>query len=828
MSPSSEFRFGKFALRPASRELLLAGQPLRLGERAFDILLALLEAAGEPVSREALFNRAWPGRAVLDDNLKVQVMALRRALGAEAVVTVPGRGYRLGLPIEPATAATAAPAVAGAATLFGREALLDRLGGLLARERLVSLVGPGGIGKTRLAMATLAAPGHARFADGHALVELASVADARMLPSTLARALALPHGAGEEAIVAALQPLQLLLVLDNAEHLREAVASLVAAVLAGAPRVVVLVTSQEPLQLAAEVLLRVDGLATPPGNDPAEVAASAAGALFVARAQAADSGFVLDAANAPAVAEVCRRLDGIPLALELAAARVPLLGAAGVLQRLGAALALLTRGARDAPARQQTLRAALQWSHALLDAPQQAVFRRLAVCAGGFDLDSAERVAGFGGLDGWAVIEHLEALLAKSFVQRVPAPGAHRFRLLETARQFALERLEDAGEAAAARRRHAESTLVVFEAASERLNATPTLPWLQALQPELPNLRAALEWALGPDGDLQLAIRLCGASGVYWALMGLDAESGPILRRLAPHVNEQVPLFDRARFWLAVIQRNSDAGYVPAELLQAAERAVALAREGGFSLLLYRALGLWLPLAHRMGVRADVAATAAEMRALEGVDWSPLQRRARRATEAFEAFVAGDWPRVAEAARREAALLREAGDLYRAWFAAHRLALAETALGRPGNAVVAMQQAVDEIRAAGLLRHCWQQVAMLTVTQIEAGGAPAASVHEVVRLLRGAGALSWMGSHLAEWLVQQRHAADAARFMGWLVQRRAQRGERPDGLATRSMERAEAGLLALAAPAQIAAWRTEGQAWLDDDAAAALLAAPAA
>jgi hypothetical protein len=171
-------------------------------------------------------------------------------------------------------------------------------------------------------------------------------------------------------------------------------------------------------------------------------------------------------------------------------------------------------------------------------------------------------------------------------------------------------------------------------------------------------------------------------------------------------VNEQVPLFDRARFWLAVIQRNSDAGYVPAELLQAAERAVALAREGGFSLLLYRALGLWLPLAHRMGVRADVAATAAEMRALEGVDWSPLQRRARRATEAFEAFVAGDWPRVAEAARREAALLREAGDLYRAWFAAHRLALAETALGRPGNAVVAMQQAVDEIRAAGFdLRH---------------------------------------------------------------------------------------------------------------------------
>jgi predicted ATPase/DNA-binding winged helix-turn-helix (wHTH) protein len=832
VTPAPEYRFGAFALRPATRELLANGQPQRLGERAFDILLALVQVGGEPVSRETLFDRAWPGRAVLDDNLKVQVMALRRALGAEVVLTVPGRGYRLGLPVQ-AGGADAAPAVQAtaaaptAATLFGREALLDQLGTLLAQERLVSLVGPGGMGKTRLALAAVERCARTAFGDGHAWVELAPLADARMLPSTVARALALPPGAGEAAITAALRPLRLLLVLDNAEHLRDAVATWTAAVLAAAPQVTVLVTSQEPLQLAAERVLRVEGLATPGDDTAAAVNASAAGALFLARARAVDDRFVLDETNAAAVAEICRRLDGIPLALELAAARVPLLGAAGVAQRLGEALALLTRGARDAPARQQTLRAALQWSHALIDAPQKAVFRRLGVFAGGFELASAERVAAFGGLDDWGVLDQLEALLAKSLLQVDPGAGTRRFRLLEAARQFALERLQDAGEAATARRRHAEALLAIFEVANERLNATPTLPWLHALQPELPNLRAALEWALGVDGDLGLAIRLCGASGVFWALVGLDAESGPIMRRLERHVDERVPLFDRARFWLAVVQRNSDPSYSPAELLQAAERAVALAREGGFALLLYRALGLWLPLAHRMGVAVDVAATAAEMRSLEGADWSPLQRRARRATEAFAAFVAGDWPQVAEAARREAALMREAGDLYRAWFAAHRLALAETALGRPGQAVAAMRQAVDEIRAAGLLRHCWQQVAMLSVTMIEAGGAPAETVHEVVRLLRGAGAVSWMGSHLAEWLVQQRQAADAARFMGWLARRRAERGERPDGHAQQALQRAEAGLQALASAEQIAAWRAEGETWLDDDAALALLAVPA-
>lgn len=800
MDPS-DYRFGRFLLRSATRELLADGQPQRLGERAFDILLALVQAEGGVLTREALFDRAWAGRAVLEDNLKVQVMALRRVLGAEVVLTVPGHGYRLGLPVQRlAAGATHGPETRPPApgTLFGRDETLAQLQAGLKPQRLLSLVGPGGIGKTRLA---LWAAAQSRLADGHAVVELAPVTDARMLPATVARALALPPGGSTATIIAALRPLELLLVLDNAEHLRDAVAEFAATVLAGAPRVALLVTSQEALGLAAEHVLRIEGLAVPHEDTPAAVAASPAAALLVARVQAADAGYAPGPAEAAALAQVCRRLDGIPLALELAAARVPLLGVAGVLQRLDAALALLTRGARDAPARQQTLRAALQWSHALLDDAQKAVFRRLAVFAGSFDLAAAQPVAAGDGLDDWQVLDHLQSLVAKSFVQVLPQGDSRRFRLLEVARQFALERLEDAGETAAARRRHAEAMIALFEAADTRHGHTPTLAWHGALLPELPNLRSAVGWTLGGQGDEALAIRLCAAAGAFWALTGLHAESGPPLRQLAPKVDQQADVTTRARFWYAVAVRGGDYAFSWQETHAAAERAVALAREAGDAALLHRALGRRLPLAERVGAAVDVAATVAEMQALEGADWSPLQRRARRAAEAFEWYRRGEWARFGAAERRDMQLLREAGDTYRAWFAAHGVALAETALGRPEEAVHVMQQAVDEIRAAGMTRRCWQQMGIL--------------------------ALAWMGCHLAEWLQQQGRAADAARLLAWVAKRHAERGESAGDHGERSRARTLAALHALASAEQLEAWRAEGEAWLDDEVAAALLAVPA-
>ncbi|HEX6721410.1 MAG TPA: winged helix-turn-helix domain-containing protein, partial [Burkholderiaceae bacterium] len=258
-----EFQFDRFVLRPHARELLDDGAPVRIGTRAFDVLWALVEARGDVVTRDVLFARAWPGRVVIDDNLKMQVMALRKLLGAAAVATVPRRGYRFGLPLhardaaQPCTATMPAPQ-----GLIGRADELAQLQRTLAASRLVSVVGPGGVGKTRLATAA-AESLSARFADGVCVVELATVADARRVPESVARALHLPATPGrvdEAALARACTPLTMLIVLDNCEHLLGAVSSMLEHLLDMAPQVTVLATSQEPLGLRGEQVMRLQGL----------------------------------------------------------------------------------------------------------------------------------------------------------------------------------------------------------------------------------------------------------------------------------------------------------------------------------------------------------------------------------------------------------------------------------------------------------------------------------------------------------------------------------------------------------------------------------------
>ena len=391
------------------------------------------------------------------------------------------------------------------------------MAGALAVSRLVTLTGAPGIGKTRLALAV--AEGHR---DGAAVVELAPVADPGLVPAALASALSVREVPGQgliDAVVAAVRRRRLLLVLDNCEHLLGACREVVDRVLAGCPEVRVLATSREPLGLEGERVWPVPPLSVPePGSDSRaeELLAFSAVTLFVQRAGVVQPGFALNAFLTRDVAEICRRLDGVPLAIELAAARVEMLTPGEIARRLEDRLSLLGDGAAGRVARHQTLEAALDWSYALLDARERVLLRRLSVFAGRFELEAAEAVCAGGEVDPFRVSGLLVALASKSLLVTDPASGAQsRYRLLETIRTYAAGKLEQAGEASRLRTAHARFYLALAERAEPELTGPGQGRWLERLDAERANLRAAIEWSLS-HGEAELALRLAGALVLFW------------------------------------------------------------------------------------------------------------------------------------------------------------------------------------------------------------------------------------------------------------------------------------------------------------------------
>ncbi len=610
--------------------------------KARELVKLLALAEGHRLHREQAMDALWPDRAPgsAANNLNQAVHAARRALGADAITLVDGllrleadvdvdafedaagdarrqetgQSYRRALAlyggellpenryddwasldrerlaalqaelerklVELGGARPALRPLPGETSTFvGREHELVELSAVLARTRLLTLTGAGGVGKTRLALELARGRGNT-YADGVLFVELDALDDAALVPGALADALdlrALRGGAVVDALIAELEPLALLLVLDNCEHLIGAAATLVDALLRGAPRITVLATSREPLRVPGEVVFRVPSLGIPDPareEEPEALLRYEAVRLFVERGGAVAPGFELDAETAPSVARICHRLDGLPLALELAAARVDALTPAALADRLDDRFCLLRAGSRTAPTRQQTLEATLDWSHDLLSPDEATLLRRLAVFSGSFVLEAVEEVCAGYGLEPVQVALLLADLVDKSLVANEDRDGLRRYRLLETIRSYAATRLNAAGEREAVALRHAAWLVEFVQGLDEQL---------AGLDAEQGNLRVALETWL--EADPQEALRLCAVVWSFWLRRIELREARHWLGESLRQAPDLTPERIKALLGHAAIEfRSGDAGYG----LPKVEEALSLVQQLGDPALEWR------------------------------------------------------------------------------------------------------------------------------------------------------------------------------------------------------------------------------------------------
>ncbi len=586
----SSYRFGQVEVRPAERQLLVEGQPAPLGARAFDVLLALIDRRDRVVTKNELLDIVWPGLVVEENNLQVQVSTLRKVLGARSVATIPGRGYRFTLEPEALEARQAAQAErrhnlpAQLNRFIGREREIAEVKALLDGARLVTLTSLGGTGKTRLSL-QLAHEVVGQYPDGVWFVELAPVAD----ESRVAQAVAAVLGVQEEPGPSSVETLtrwarnrNLLLVLDNCEHVVRGSAEFAKQLLQAAPSVRILASSREALRVTGETIYPLSPLAIPDARYATSTAILEqydAVRLFVDRASAANGNFKITDANAAAIASICQRLDGIPLAIELAAARVRALSPENIAARLDDCFRLLTGGDKTSPARQQTLRASLDWSHDLLMPEEAVLLRRLAVFAGGWTLEAAEAVGAGGEVGAAEVLDVLTRLVEKSLVE-IDAFG-ERYRLLETVRQYAWEKLEASGESTAIRDRHFSYFLELAIAARARLIGPDEAAWAHRLDLELENILAAHSWAGG-----ERALRLVSSIKHYCVNRGLAGLAHELASQSLAHAPERSlvrcqALFDAGQIGFLIGRYEESRTYLEESLSIAKEldnkRRIALA-----------------------------------------------------------------------------------------------------------------------------------------------------------------------------------------------------------------------------------------------------------
>lgn len=835
--PPAPLRFGPFELRPVERQLRRDGRPLQLGARAFDLLLALVAERGRLLTKDQLLDRVWPGLVVEEANIQVQVSALRKALGAQAIATVPGIGYRFAMALDDDAAAAPSAAIAAndASTaraslplpldeLIGREADLRALDALMAASRLVSIVGAGGIGKTTLALAWAQAQRDAQ-AGSVWWIELAALTAPERIAPTVAAAMRLGLGeAHDEAdsvqsVVRALASRDGLLVLDNCEHLVQGAARLVHAVLATAAGIRVLATSREPLELAGEQVLRLGPLSVPePGTSLHEARGCGAMQLLERRARAIDRRFEFAADNLEAVVALCRRLDGHPLAIEMAAARLPSIGAAALEARLGERLMALRGASRDAPPRQQTLRATLDWSHALLAPEQQAVLRRLAVFRGSFDLERALRIAVDDALDADAALEALAELVDKSLVklERLDPP---RYRLSEMTRLYAAECLAAAGETLAVEQRHGLAMAARADEALAALWTSTDAQWIPSIAPDADDLQAAADRALATrDAEvaapvLELLIRLD-------MQRGLDAMLRPRMR-MAQQLLAFAQGACRARL-LQCAAPKSPIVLSERPRVQAAADAVAAWRELGDRTRLHEAL---LTLAYEWAVAlrgTEADAALAEAMSLEDPSWGARRREMVANCASSLAHWRGDVHACLAHTRLALSLAQAAGD--ELGTLKHRLNLANVALlaGDAAESLAQGRAVVDDLERVEAPALLAMALGNLCAAQLRLGHTDAAHVSAVRSL-----PLSWLHGqagflldHVTLLAARRGDHEAAARLLGYVdTWYAAEHHEREANEAASVHEAAELARAALG-PASFEREREVGAHMSEDEARA--------
>ena len=790
------YKLGPFLLDTEARVLTYDGVATALGARGAAVLATLVSRAGEYVEKSVIVDAAWPGVVVEEANLPVQISAIRRVLarvpdGDHWIETLTGRGYRYVGPLarrpEESLILSAGAAAhpnnlpARVSSFVGRKREIEEVKRLLERSRLVTLLGMGGVGKTRVAL-QVAAEVVEHYPDGVWLVELGSISDSGLVPNCVAEVLGIQDRGGEplmRTLCRHLRTHRMLLVFDTCEHVVAAVAVLVATLLAEAPDSHVLATSREALNVDGEQQFPLQPLSLP--SDTAsleEVTHADAVQLFVERARLQQPGFALTQDVLASVAAICSSLDGIPLAIELAAARLSSLSLGEIGRRLDDRFALLAAGPRGSPPRQKTLRATLDWSYELLVDQEQCALRRLAVFAGSFTLEAARHAVGDRTTTDAAMLDLLAPLVSRSLVIADVTDAGTRYRLLDTMRAYCMGKLDIASERSLVSRSHARYFRDRFEHAFEEWLQGSEARWNAVYLAERDNVHAALDWAFSTQGDAEIGITLTAYSGPAWLMWSLRREGRARFELALARCGSRTPQRVRADLWLwfGVLHQFSDA----MQSVRALRRAVVLHRRAG------DAFGTGYSLIRLANVLARTGNLDRAQRAVEAA--RPLLARSPMPgvmapyfnTAGFVRKLAGDLAGARTHYEKSLSLFRSAGSERLAVEILGSLADTNWALGALDAAVAGFRETIALMRGSNMSTKVTLGVTLtnLAGVLVERGKFDEAlsAAREGLELRKAVGDTSGALDHLALRAALVGRWADAARLAGYIDALFATRG----------------------------------------------------